>query len=157
MQSRFDIKAYTLIEMIIVMIISAIIVSMAYIVYTRVNVIAMNLKNSFNSHYQVALLDKLIYADFQQADKVIKTAEGFICEFDHETHEYQLSDRIIRIQRSQIDTFSFIQDVNYDFEYTNANNYVIKSFKIKGLYLDEEIVLWYMKEYGADIMVNDYE
>jgi len=157
LRSSTHIKAYTLMEMIVVMIISAIIVSMAYVVFTKVNVLAITLKKLYQANYQVVLLDKLVYADIEHADRVVKTADGFVCEFKNEKHTYHISDVIVRTQQHQIDTFAFIKDINMVFTFLSERETVIKTVKIEGVYEEEELNLFYAKEYGADVYVNDYE
>ena len=157
MKKSLKLNAYTLIEMIIVMIISAIIVSMAYVVFSKVNVLSIRLKNLYQENYKAVLLDKLLYADFEHAQKIVKIPNGFICEYEKEKHKYFISDIIVRVQQAQIDTFDFVKELTVDYTYTNENQLLVKRVKLQGIYEEEDLMLLYTKEYGADIFVNNDE
>ncbi len=158
MQSNRHIKAYTFIEMIIVMVISAIIVSMAFIVFSKVDTLSLQLKKMYQANFQLVLMDKLIYSDFEQADRVVKTTEGFECVYKNESHAYNFNDgMLIRTQGHQRDTFSLINEMTIEYTFTNNREVLIKDLMMKGVYEDEDIRLLYSKAYGADVLVNDDE
>jgi hypothetical protein len=144
-------------EMIVVMIISAIVVSMAYVVFTKVNVLSMKLRLLYQANYRLILFDKLLYTDVAHAEYIQKTAEGFICVYKQEQHEYRIQEDIIRIQGSQTDTFAFFKDVVVQYAYLNDKNSIVKAITIEALSDEEAIHLLYAKEYGADVLVNDHE
>lgn len=143
--------------MIVVMIISTIIVSMSFVVFSKIDQLSVSLRKLYQANYQLALLDKLIYSDIEQAEKIIKTEEGFACILKNEIRHYHISDVIIRTQETQVDTFGFINKMNINYQYTNDKNVLIKGMTLQGEYDEENMNLVYHKEYGADILVNDYE
>ena len=149
------VKAYTLMEMIIVMIVSVIIVSMVFVVFMKVNVLAVNLKKMYNKNFQLMLFNKLLDDDVFQAHKIVKTDQGFQCIVGSEVREYVVTHQLIRKQNQLVDTFSLIVLPQVNYTFVREGSSFISEIEINAQFEQEPVNLLYTKEYGADILMNE--
>ena len=150
---RVSVKSFTLIEIIVVMIISGAVVTISTLTYEIIQKQYFVFKAHMNKTSTDVLLVTLINKDFMLSDAVQSSEEGMIIKNQKQNIQYLLlKDKIIR-QANLIDTFK-LENVHY-FSY-----FLGKEMKEPGKIIDELKIesgppdglkkLHFYKQYGAD-------
>ena len=159
---RHKIRAFTILEVVISMLITAIVIAITYTSYSIISKSygAFNDKNKMMADY--ALLDHLLRRDVAQAAFIQKDAEGIALTTSNKNVKYTFSNDYIIRQSIRTDTFKFIsQNVQLYFEHkplltlsdTLEQNRVDEiSFDL--LYRNEKIPYHYQKAYSSENLIN---
>jgi prepilin-type N-terminal cleavage/methylation domain-containing protein len=148
------VKAYTLMEMIVVMLISSIIVSMSYTVFSKMIVLNKRVGEIYKKNYSVILFNRLLVTDFLCSEQVIKAPDGFSCQYKDHTVFYELNDQLIRKQYSLSDTLLSMASTTIAYEYVDSNKTIVKGIVISGEYDQESLNMTFYKEYGSDLLMK---
>ena len=154
------IAAFTILEMVVVMLLTAMVVSIAFksLEMTLQNFQRQKSNDSALAHF--SLLDRLLMADIYRSHKVIKVENGFKCCYaDGKLIEYStFPEGIIRRQLAVVDTFNTANTTGLFFRNKKEieNDKLIDSVSIDYLYKDISITSNYTKDYTADmLLLND--
>jgi hypothetical protein len=152
------IRSYTIMEMIVVMIISAIVVGTAYNTYRIVFQQYLTMRNTSEILRQMSLLDVLISRDVDNCNYIRRTHEGFSCHYEiNEINYYLEKDLVLRAEGLVMDTFR-ISPLNIDMKYNNVDVMQVSSYvdriTFEHRYKDETISFAFQKKYGADFLMK---
>jgi hypothetical protein len=155
------IKAYTILELIVVMIISTLVIAITYKAYDVVLWQYMQFKNNSDKISKLIILDVLLTRDFSESDYVILREErGIDCVYqEKQIGYYFLQEKIIREDQSSVDTF-FIKIENIQYKQngisTSKLNMLVDEIRFENL--DETVHHFiYKKVYGADFLMRQEE
>ena len=117
-------NAFTLMEVTVAMLISAICITICYTAYSLIQGYYIRFAERNQQADLVLNLKHVLERDFQKALHVIKTEEGLVIQEDSVTIDYSFDDQqILRsIEELHTDTFTIpVQKVNFYFEDREAN------------------------------------
>lgn len=151
-------KAYTIMEMTVVMFISAIVMSIAFKSYYLLSSSFVDFKRRYQRVGEVAMLDRLITLDFVRSREVVKTDEGFDCVFEENRINYVLfPEFILRNQMGVEDTF-FVnpESIQYKFldEVVEEEGKIMNELIFENMVEGETQYFQYKKEYGSDKLME---
>jgi prepilin-type N-terminal cleavage/methylation domain-containing protein len=157
------IKAFTLMEVVISMIIAALVITIAYTAYQIIHrsYQAYQLKNT-----QMAVLlrlDERLKKDFSRSVLISQTTEGLAFTDSSGTVRYTFSEGSVIRQGILVDTFKVItQDISLQFEgkalaaaaEEEPESNRIDELSFNGLYADEIIPYHYHKQYSSENLIE---
>lgn len=150
-------KAFTVIEMLVVMLISTIAIGIAYASYRIVQGQFQTYKKSSSEISDYLVLDKLITKDFLESDKVFRTSSGFEMIFSDKKIAYEEYEGNLLRKSIVVDTFKIqLSELNASLKTKSENlpNALIDQVIITCAYKETPIQFLYSKEYGAAVWVN---
>jgi len=151
------ISAFTLMEVIIVMIISMIVVSLTYKTLDIVTMQYRQFSKSRKHIYELSLIETLLTKDFTNSEYLKRMNDGVMCKYRDKNVIYIFDDRfIVRSEGTMADTFNIMpRDIKYYFsdkEVKDINNYIDK---VAFVYVQESSKLFiHKKVYAADFFLN---
>ena len=160
--NRRSIKAFTIIEVTIAMLISAIVIGITYAVFSIINQ-SYNSFNKKNEHMAVVLqLDKLLRRDFEHAELIIKDTSGIVFHGSDKTVRYKFDTAYVVRIGLITDTFKVKTDtVNTLFESKTINETGASEEQNRLDQLDlflvlqnEKITYHYHKIYSSANLIN---
>ena len=154
------IKAFTILELVVVMILTSIIVGIVYSAYEVVG-------NQYNSYRkintqnkQVALLNMLLNKDFTTSH-FIKCGEDKLLFYDKENKitSYDFGEQdITRNNNAFTDTF-FIPSLNVEMKFLNqmqqVQNNLVDELYFESLIFNQQQAFHFKKQYAADVLINN--
>lgn len=150
-------KAYTIVEMIVTMLITSVTISIAYSSFRIINGQFGQYKTRSHRNYELVLLDKFMMKDFTNALRIIKNADGYSCQYQDKIINYEFEDSFILRKSNLTDTFK-LKIVEPKFYFMNEEEFVpgslIDKVEFTGIIEDESLPFLYKKEYGADILLE---
>jgi prepilin-type N-terminal cleavage/methylation domain-containing protein len=149
-----NIKAYTIMEMMVVMIISSVVVTMSYAVFSRVVLLNQKVGVIYHKNYNVILFNRLLSADFFNSEKVIKEPYGFSCHYKDHVVSYELNEYLCRKQDVVSDTLQSLLNTAIEYEYMDSEKKIIKAMVISGDYDQQPLRMLYQKPYGSDLLMK---
>ena len=159
------VKAFTLVELLVSMLISSIVISMAYVSYDIVYKQFSNYKNINKKINEVILIDMLLKNDFFQAKEIYcKTSDKLIFK-DKQNHEntYLFTPGYIIRKSNEVNDTLFIGASKILFKFQNEElfsdnasltNKLMDEFCFESFVLGEIEQFHYKKEYAADVLMN---
>lgn len=151
-------KSFTLIEMVIVMIISGIIISIAYFSFFIIAQRFNSFSSSSRSLMEIGTLNNLLAEDFNDAKSVNVEGDEILVIKDSSSIHYLFEEEyILRQQESLIDTFKLIAEKKK--YYLNNREFFLYAGKIDELefnceYNKELFYFHFKKNYGADQLIH---
>jgi prepilin-type N-terminal cleavage/methylation domain-containing protein len=151
-------RAFTIIELIIVMLISSVVITIAYtglgVFYRQYT----QFKHTQEAVSQTLLLDRLLTLDFSNCNYVEKKEGGITCVYADKEIAYQLTDEyILRTEKQTADTF-FMPNLRYQTFFLQEEVYMaekmIDELGIDYLHSEENLHVSYTKKYAADALLN---
>ncbi|HTF81921.1 MAG TPA: hypothetical protein VL947_09355 [Cytophagales bacterium] len=149
------IPAYTIIELIIIMILTGI---LSALTFSALGLFSQNFilfQRITRRSYELTLLHKLLLKDIDMCQKLEATGEGTIrCVYADKEVAYEFEpEKILRRGSALVDTFYFSSQ-NYKYELMPASDNVVVGITFE-LKVSEQILPYiFKKEYPADIFVN---
>jgi len=156
------VKAFTIMEISIVMLISAIVIGIAYTAFNIINQSYSSFQHKNEDIAVLVRLDELLRKDFSRANTISRTTNGIFVKtgIDSVTYEFE-PDFTVRIS-TIIDTFKLnVQDVVTTFEtspitaispVTEQNRIDELNFSI--LFENEKIPYYYHKQYSSSNLIE---
>ncbi len=152
------IKSYTVIEMMVVMLISALSIGIAYTCYTIFSNHYLSYKKRSDELAAYVLLDKLLTKDISVSKKVEKTTEGINCVLKKETIKYEFYNGYILRRSTILDTFRIETTATPVCKRVglveNIPGALIDEMSMEALYKGEKLYFYYKKRYGADVLMS---
>jgi Tfp pilus assembly protein PilE len=151
------VKAFTILEVTITMLITALLIGITYTSYSIIVKSYQSFDKKNNEMAVLATLDHLLKRDFDQAESIFKDQEGIALISINKTIKYQFKlDYILRIG-ARTDTFKVqTQDVNTAFENVSINEVQeteeqnrIDELAFTLIYQNEKIPYHYVKLYSS--------
>jgi type II secretory pathway component PulJ len=156
------VKAFTIMEVTVAMILAAMVIGITYTAFNIVNQLysAFNKKNV--SMAVLTRLDELLKKDFAGADIVALTQNGIVCKISGQAITYQLDTGFVVRTSTIIDTFKVsTQNITTLFENqpVNAVSPVAEQNRVDELqfiitFQDEKIPYHYHKDYSAANLIE---
>ncbi|MDF2456907.1 MAG: hypothetical protein K0R51_2900 [Cytophagaceae bacterium] len=148
------IKAYTVIEMLVVMLISAVSIGITYTTYRIFANQYISYKRNSETIAQYVTLDRLLATDFLKADKVLKTSDGILVKMQTKEVNYKMNEEyVLRYDHSLIDTFR-VGGVEFTYWWNGEQQHLpdrlIDQLKFESNYKEEKLEYVFLKKYGAD-------
>jgi hypothetical protein len=154
------IKSFTILELTVVMLMSTLVLGIAYNGYTIFYKQFISFKKSSSKIADISLLDRLIWTDIADCKTVVKNEQGITCKFAGNEIKYVLEeDFILRKRGTMIDSFFItVEDAEYNFRTNKAyDGQIIDELKFINVIDDQQKVFHYLKTYGADILINNQD
>jgi type II secretory pathway component PulJ len=147
------IEAYTIMEMIVVMIIGLIVVSIAYKTFDLVLKQFNQFRKSNEQTARLSLMDMLFEKDFSESNYVKRTGSGIAVGYSDRTVSYYWEKKfIVRQDLAAADTF-FVASENHRYHYLDleitASDKYIDRLAFESLEDGQQHVFIYHKIYGA--------
>jgi prepilin-type N-terminal cleavage/methylation domain-containing protein len=115
--NKYQVKAFTLMELTVAMLIASIVIGMTYTIYTIVVGSYRSFHTKNNETAMVIRLDELLKKDFAHADLIRKEEQGISCKSADQLVTYALGPGLIVRTAGAIDTFKVnVQDITTAFE-----------------------------------------
>jgi hypothetical protein len=151
--------AYTIMEMVIVMLLSGIVISISFKSFDILSKSYMDFKGSQDTIAQYATLDRLLTLDFMRCREVRKTEDGLDLIFTGSKIQYTiLPDLLLRRQASLTDTFKLVaENISLKFKKNECKTegHLVDEFLFEDNYRQELETYHYTKQYGADILMRE--
>ena len=141
-------------EMMVVMIISSVVITMSYAVFTKVVVLNHKVGEIYRKNYNVILFNRLIASDLIAAEQVVKDSYGFSCLYKDHKVSYELNEQLCRIQTTVSDTLFTVYETEIEYEYINKAKNIIKTIVVTGQYDQQPIRMVFHKQYGSDLLIK---
>ena len=155
---KSGIRSFTLLEMVVVMLLSSIIIAIAYQGYILFYRQYLSFKKNTEANSKISLLDSRIFSDCADSREIRKSAEGLTFIFKDKKIVYELrGEAIIRHQAVMIDTFKFnapVISMNFNGKQVFEND-LVDEIKIETQDGEETMEFRYVKKYGADVIINN--
>ncbi|MFA6924752.1 MAG: prepilin-type N-terminal cleavage/methylation domain-containing protein [Bacteroidales bacterium] len=150
-------KSFTFIELVVVMAISAFVVSIAYTAYQIINFQFINYKTKNESIKELFQMEDVIQNDFENAHKINSAGKDLIFEMKNGmTCRYEFKqDYILRDYRETKDTLKISTDsVEKSFQNIPNNYGIVDELKFKTNVFDEVQRFVFYKKYESDILIE---
>ncbi|MDP9080023.1 MAG: hypothetical protein M3O71_21565 [Bacteroidota bacterium] len=160
--NKNKVPAYTIMEVTITMLVSAILIAITYTSYS----IVTKSYNSFtgkNTDLAVLVsLDHLFTRDFEKANAIVKDSTGILLQRDSNSIRYEFAPDFIIRRAARIDTFKVQnQEVTTSFENiplpglrSDSVQNIIDELDFTILYQKEKITYHYHKSYSSENLIE---
>ena len=153
-------KAFTLLELLIGMVVSGLVVTFCLLGYFIVNKQFSNYRKVKQETSTVATLCNVMSNDFQSSKRILKNSETeFACEFNEKQILYKLDKGLVlRNDLNIIDTFQVatqnVQFVSLESRYEGTLK-LISKISFEAMLLNEYEPFNFVKNYDAATLIND--
>lgn len=152
------IKAITVLEIVVSMLISSLVIIMAYAGLDVFNESIRLFKNRNYEYSQLLLIGNLMHKDIEDSERVIKMNNGIQCFIQGSDVQYDFEDQyILRTKGSLTDTF-YVSHKSPAYFMNNkevmVSGLLVDYIKLEIFLSDENFEQVYCKNYGADIYIN---
>ena len=155
------IKAFTILELVVVMILTSIIVGIVYSAYEVVGKQYNSYKKTNTQNRKVALLNMLLNKDFSTS-YFIKYGEDKLLFYDQEnkmtSYDFGVEQGITRNSNAVTDTF-FIPPLNVEMKFLNqmqqVRNNLVDELYFESIIFGQQQSFHFKKQYAADVLINN--
>ena len=156
---RARLKAFSLIELLVALVIGGIVIGIACKMYLIANQQFRQYKKGTEKTAQEVVLKGLLHTDFFQSISVIRKSENSIeAEFSDKTINYQWSpDFVVRTDNSIKDTFFIpVDSVRMKFQNNqqDQSDELVDQLVIVSKEAEQEQEFCFFKEYSADVLMQ---
>lgn len=152
------IRSYTVIEMMVVMLISSLGIGIAYTCYTIFSNHYLSYKKHSDELAEYILMDKLITKDVSASSRVEKISEGIVCRYKKKNVQYEFYQNYVLRRAEIIDTFHIQSTGEPVFKRLgkteNIPGALLEEISFDTKYKDERLYFYYKKQYGADLLMG---
>jgi Tfp pilus assembly protein PilW len=153
------IRAYTILEVLVVMVIGMIVVSISYTAFFIVNTQYKNFQSRNEKVRSVSLLNFLLTRDFSEANTITSISNGVRCNMRDKIVEYDLVvDFVVRTESQVSDTFNIKVSNLYktfdELEITE-NGHLIETLTFESSEAGLKNHFIYTKTYGSDRLIQN--
>lgn len=153
------IKAFSILELIVVMLISMIVMGIAYQGYLLFHKQFLSFKKNADKIADLSLMDRLLHSDISDSRIVLKNSKGIDCIYPDKTIIYEWEDTYaLRKDAGLIDTFHLtaLEGITFTFLSKPANTFeMVDELVFIDKTKESQKVFHYLKKYGADIIINN--
>lgn len=155
--NKHKVKAFTIMEITVAMLLAAIVIGITYTAYSIISQSYIAYHNKNEDMAGLVRLDELLKKDFSHADTISKVDNGILCKIDTIGITYEFQPEYTVRHSTIIDTFKLkTADVNTLFEnqpITEINNIPeqnrLDELDITVLFHNEKIPYYYHKQYSS--------
>lgn len=162
MKTPGKLKAFTILEVTVAMIIAAVCIGIAYSAYSIMKQSYLQYDSKNKKIAEIVLLEKLLKKDFSEANRIIRTETGFAVNSDKQDVSYRINElSILRTQNSvRTDTFNVaVKDLAMLF--TGSPSRVgepVDKLEVKAVFEDQPFEVVFSKTYSsADLIAFENE
>jgi len=152
------IKAFTLQEILIALVIAAIVISAAFYSYGVIQTAYLAYQKTTEQSLEIKTLDVLLKEDFAKADYVIKSSDGIICMINENEVNYLFKqDYVTRTVSILTEYFKVKPEavhLFFDKLAVENNNELIDELSYNAIDNDKLFYFHYNKIYGADKLIQ---
>jgi prepilin-type N-terminal cleavage/methylation domain-containing protein len=143
------INAFTLPELMIVMVLTGLATAMTFAAYRYVNKYFIDFSISQKGLMERKEFAALLKMEFEKSD-FAGAVDGHVqLFFDDKIVRYHFNeDFIVREQWGRMDTFN-VGVKTYQFSFLDDGNNILNGINIGAIYKNQELNLWYMKQYDS--------
>lgn len=154
---RHRIKSFSLLEMVIVMLLSSMVIAIGYQGYVMFYRQFLGFRGRADANARISMFDSRIFSDCADSREVRKTGNGIAFIFKNKTITYLIEgDNIVRRQEAVQDTFQLATpEVSMKFGGLPAEvSGLVDEINIETRSGEEVTTFRYRKRYGADVIIN---
>lgn len=160
--NKNKVPAYTIMEVTITMLVSAILIAITYTSYSIISKSYSSFTGKNNDLAVLVSLDHLLKRDFERANIIVKDSTGISLQRDSSTIKYELVPDFIIRKAARIDTFKVQnQEVTASFENiplpgvsSDPVQNAIDELDFTILYQKEKITYHYHKTYSSENLIE---
>jgi len=150
-------KAFTLLEMIVVMILMGLVTGIAFYAYEIISSQYYTYQQSMDHNNQLLLFEKTLMQDISKSEYLEKTTEGFQCIFPDKSIKYDFAGDYVLRTITVPDTF-FIKIENDSASFFNKTilsaGDPIQKLSFTVLVKEDTLNHVFIKTYGADVLIR---
>lgn len=149
---------YTIIELIIIMVLTGILSALTFSALTLFSQNFFFFQKITRRSYELTLFHKLMLKDIDGAQKVETVGPASLrCVYVDTEIQYDFeTDQVLRRSAALVDTFHFAVH-DYKYELLSASDKVVQSVTFE-LHISEQVLPYiFKKEYPADVFINENE
>ena len=148
-------KAFTLLELLIGMIISSIVIAIGYASYNMIYKQYLLYKSYRTELVEFAGLNSELHNNFYNSERVKAKETSLFFEFKNEKEiVFEFNDEfILRKEKESIDTFK-VNVLNYKFFLQNESNIIVNAISFDSELLKEMVQLRFEKMYSAEKLIE---
>jgi hypothetical protein len=154
-------RSYTVIEMLVVMMISTMSIVITYTCYTIFSNHYLSYKKRSDELATHVVFDRLFAKDISTAKAVQKTAEGVACISKKERIQYEFYEDYILRRGTMPDTFKIRSSSQVSLKKQGKEEYIpgelVDEIIMGIIYKEEKLYFYYKKNYGADVLMSREE
>jgi hypothetical protein len=155
--NKWRVKAFTIMEVSVVMLIAGLVIGMTYTIYS---IVVRSYQGYNKKHTDMAVLirlDELIKKDFWRAERVLANRNHLIIEKAHEIVEYEIEPDYVVRSAGIIDTFKIKTEnvvINFEGEAITETssfeeNQIIDELQLNAIFEGKSFSYHYQKQYSA--------
>lgn len=150
------IKAFTIIELTVVMLLSSIVISIAYFAFDMLTIKYLRYKKDNEVRYEMTNINSLLNHAFYISDSVIVTGNTIHAHIQSAVIDYELTPEcILKYDRGITDTFHFpVSKMEYLYENEHITEGIIDQAHLEMELGDKKINTVFSKKYNADFTMN---
>lgn len=160
--NKHQIPAYTIMEVTITMLVSAILIAITYTSYSIITQSYSSFTDKNNDLAKLITLDHLLKRDFEQANTLFKDSTGITLKRETNTIRYEFSPEFIIRKATRTDTFKVQNEgVNLSFEnlpltelQAEPTQNIIDGLDLIILYEKKKITYHYNKTYSSENLIE---
>ena len=150
-------KAFTLLEMMVVMILMALITGITFYAYEIISKQYYSYQQSMDQNNQLLLFEKTLMQDISKSEYLEKTSEGFQCVFPATIVKYGFAGDYVLRTITVPDTF-FVRTENDSASFFNKTMLsigdVVQKLSFTAFVKEDTLNYVYTKAYGADVLMK---
>jgi type II secretory pathway component PulJ len=158
-RSHIQVKAFTVLEMLFVMMLSAIVTGLTYMYFTQLSHYLKKSSTSDNTYLNYRMFDFVYKKDLDQSGTIhYNGKDEILLKINDEEITYQIDDEsIIREADQTTDTFNF-KVSNLEVHELESHKQLVSSIRFDAVFDSINFLTnYYMKEYSSEILYNNYE
>lgn len=152
------IRSYTVIEMMVVMLVSSLSIGIAYTCYTIFTNHYLSYKKHSDELAEYIVMDKLLTKDISSCGKMEKTNDGILCLYKKKKVQYEFHETYVLRRAEIIDTFHVYPLGEPVFKRLgkkeNIPGALLEEVSFDTKYKDERLYFYYKKQYGVDVLMS---
>ena len=156
------VKAFTLMELTVAMLISALVIGITYTSYGIIVKYYSSFDNKDKEMAVLASLDHVLKRDFERAETVLKDTSGIVIKVDSDVVKYEFAPDFIIRRTTRADTFKVtVQNLDMTFEQnpvnelqTEAEQNRVDELTFSLRYQNETIPYHYHKLYSSENLIQ---
>lgn len=149
------VKAFTLFELLIGMVISSIVIASSYFVYNLIYIKYLDYKEIRLNLVNFASFNAELEDNFYRSKSIKRNDKELSFEFDNKTIYFEFLDSIIIRKESQVlDTFRISVE---NFEFVENTEGLVSFVQFNSRLFDENCDLYFIKKYCAEELINSID
>ena len=146
-------KAFTVLEIIIVLLISGIVIALSLNIYLNMEKLFYRILSDGNKYNEIMFFHNRLKNDFDKAKYVkIEIDELIIYKEDWDIIKYNLGSDYLTVSANNITDTLKLKIKNYNFEYLNEESRLISDFSLELKYNNNNFPFYFTKKYSNKVL-----